>query len=91
MSEYYQGVELRLRATVDLLDQQLPADDRAIVCELLDHNELGLALDQIAYAIEEYGVVVSDHVATEISALAVLMDPTHSRLSPSVYRIKSTS
>lgn len=69
----YEEIAGRLRGLLIRLDDRVGRRDQAIVAEYIDANELGLALDQLAYALSEdgRGLVVDER--SDMLALAEAM------------------
>ena len=77
---YYLEIQERLRRLVDST-RPIPDRDRASIEELIDHNELGLALDFLAAALAHRGTPIDEPSRKEIARLVELMglDPKISR------------
>jgi hypothetical protein len=70
---YYDEISGRLRGLLIRLQDRLPAADIGIVADLIDHNELGLALEHMAETLGEEGVSILAAERQDMLALAMQM------------------
>ena len=69
----YDEITARLRGLMILMDDRLSAGDLIIVAEFIDVGELGLALDQMAFALCEGEAPVAQTERAGMLALAKRM------------------
>jgi hypothetical protein len=72
--EYYQEIEDRLRAVLAGVADLLPVTTAAFVGDLLDHNELGLALEVMVDVLVESRATVRKDLVADLSDLARTME-----------------
>lgn len=70
---YYEEIAGILRGLTIRLSDRLPEKDLGVIAEFLDANELGLALDQVAYALSENEQPVTADERADMHALAKRM------------------
>jgi hypothetical protein len=71
--EYYQEIEDGLRAVLAGVADLLPVDTVAFVDDMLDHNELGIALEVMVEALVESRAAVRKDLVGDLSDLARTM------------------
>jgi hypothetical protein len=69
-ASYYEDLAGRLRGVLIMVGDRLPQPDRALIGEFIDHNELGLALEQIADLLAESATPIWAIERTDMLALA---------------------
>ena len=70
---YYEEIAGRLRGLLIRLDDRLGRQDQLWTAEFIDHNELGLALEQMAGALAEDEQPVTADERGDLLALAATM------------------
>lgn len=71
---YYEDIAGRLRGLQIRLSDRLPDDSHAVITEFIDHNELGLALEQMADLLAEDEKPLSPDERTDMLILAKTME-----------------
>jgi hypothetical protein len=69
-ASYYEDIAGRLRGVLIMVGDRLPQSDRGLIGEFIDHNELGLALEQIADLLAEAATPVRATERADMLALA---------------------
>jgi hypothetical protein len=71
---YYDAIATRLRGLLTQFSVRLPADCVGEIAHFVDHNELGVALENMARALAELRAPISLAERGEMLSLAELMD-----------------
>lgn len=73
-ASYYEEIRGRLHGLLIRLSDRIPANDQELITEFIDANELGLALEQIAYVLSEEELPLVPDERVDILALAEHME-----------------
>jgi hypothetical protein len=66
---YYEQLRGRTRGVLISVDRWFPTTQSALLDELIDANECGVAVEMISAMLEEFHAKVTEHEATEVESL----------------------
>ena len=70
---YYEEIQGQLGGLLIRVDDPLPPTDLALISEFIDHNELGVALEQIVMVLADRSAAISADERADLLALAARM------------------
>ena len=73
-TEYYEDISGRLRAVLFRTAEILQPDTVEFLTEMLDANELGVALEMMVEALEDAKLPITPEIASTLEALARKME-----------------
>lgn len=68
-AEYYEGLRGRATALLIEVERSLPPGQGAVMAELIDHNEPGVAVEMITGMLAEAGVPITIDQAVQVESL----------------------